>query len=112
MSPNRTRSQLRALLETHPEWSVPELAAQLGRSVGWVKKWRRRLRAAPPGDEAVLRGLSRARRQPPPCVARAVVDRILEFRDRPPANLQRVPGPKAILYYLHQDRELAASGAR
>ncbi len=59
------RSQLRALLETHPQRPNPELAAQLGRSVGWVKKGKRRLRAAPPDDEAVLRGLSRARKHPP-----------------------------------------------
>jgi hypothetical protein len=45
-------------------------------------------------------------------VTQAFVDRILEIRDRPPANLQRVPGPKAILYYLQQDQELAAGGAR
>jgi hypothetical protein len=87
------RSQLRALLASHPTRSNPELAAQLGRSLGWVKKWKRRLRAAPPGDETVLRGRSRARKHPP-------------------ANLQRVPGPKAILYYLERDGELAASGAR
>lgn len=106
------RSRLRALLATHPQRSNPELAAQLGRSVGWVKKWKRRLRAAPPDDETVLRGHSRARQHPPAAVARAVVDRILAIRDQPPANLQRVPGPKAILYYLERDGELAASGAR
>ena len=106
------RGQLRALLQAHPTWTPPELAAKLGRSVGWVKKWKRRLRAAPPDDEAVLRGQSRARKRPPPTVARAVVDRILAIRDEPPANLRRVPGPRAILYYLGQDRELAASGER
>ena len=40
----------------------------------------------------------------------AVVDRILELRDHPPAHLQRVPGPKAILYFLHRDTELRATG--
>jgi Integrase core domain len=106
------RSQLRALLVTHPAWSNPELAAQLGRSVGWVKKWKRRLRAAPPGDDTVLRGQSRARKHPPAAIAQVVVDCIVAIRDQPPANLHRVPGPKAILYYLEQDGELAASGAR
>ncbi len=106
------RSQLRALLVAHPEWSTPELAARLGRSVGWVKKWKRRLRAAPPDDDTVLRGLSRARKHPPPAISQVVVDRILAIRDEPPANLRRVPGPKAILYYLHRDPELAAGGVR
>jgi Integrase core domain len=106
------RSQLRALLATYPDRSSPELAAQLGRSVGWVKKWKRRLRAAPPGDDTVLRGQSRARKHPPAAIAQLVVDCIVAIRDQPPANLHRVPGPKAILYYLEQDGELAASGAR
>ena len=106
------RCRLRELLRAHPDWSKRRLAEHLGRSLGWVKKWRRRLREAPPEDEAVLRGHSRARRQPPPTISAAVVDRILAIRDHPPAHLQRVPGPRAILYYLHRDEELAASGER
>ncbi len=43
------RSRLRELLRTHPDWSKPELARQLERSLGWVKQWCARLRAAPPG---------------------------------------------------------------
>jgi hypothetical protein len=35
-----------------------------------------------------------------------VVERILAIRDEPPDNLRRTPGPKAILYFLAQDREL------
>jgi hypothetical protein len=106
------RTRLRTVLREHPEWSTRELAAHLGRSVGWVKKWKRRFREAPPDDAAVLRGQSRARKHPPPAIAQAVIDRLLAIRDHPPDNLQRVPGPKAILYYLGQDAELAASGAR
>jgi hypothetical protein len=49
---------------------------------------------------------------PPPTLDPVVVERILEIRDHPPANLQRVPGPVAILYDLHRDAELAGSGAR
>ena len=47
------RSQLRTLLQDHPDWSTATLAAELGRSVGWVKKWKRRLRA-----KAILYSLS------------------------------------------------------
>ena len=86
------RSQLRVLLEVHPTWSNAELAAQLGRSVGWVKKWKRRLRAAPPDDDTVLRGLSRARKHPPPAISQVVVDRILAIRDQPPANPRPTSG--------------------
>lgn len=37
------RANLRDLLGRHPDWSVARLAAELGRSVRWVKKWRGRL---------------------------------------------------------------------
>jgi transposase InsO family protein len=38
------------------------------------------------------------------------VDRLLELRDHPPANLQRVPGPKTLLYFLGRDPGLRAAG--
>jgi hypothetical protein len=106
------RCRLRELLRSHPGWSKRELARALGRSLGWVKKWCKRLQGAPPGDDSVLDGHSRAPQHPPPRLSEAVIERILEIRDHPPANLQRVPGPRAILYYLHHDEELAASGER
>lgn len=104
------RATLRQLLRTHPEWTQTELAASLGRSVAWVKKWVKRLRAAPPDDTSVLWSRSRARHHPPPRVAPAVVERILEIRDQPPEGLRRTPGPKAILYYLHRDPQMQALG--
>ncbi len=87
------RGQLRALLRAHPSRSTSELAAQLGRSTGWVKKWKRRLRAAPPDDEAVLRGRSRARRQPPPAVAQAVVDKRMPHSSTPKENSASTSSP-------------------
>ena len=39
-----------------------------------------------------------------------MVERILAIRDHPPANLQRVPGPRAIRAFLRQDEELRAAG--
>ena len=106
------RCLLRDLLRAHPDWTQQQLAQHTGRSVGWVKKWKRRLRAAAPGADGVLWGQSRARKHPPPPLDRAVIDRILAIRDQPPAGLARVPGPRAILYYLAQDAELAAGGMR
>ncbi len=104
------RATLRQLRRAHPEWTQRELAASLGRSVSWVKKWIKRLRAAPPEDTSVLWSRSRARHHPPPCVAPAVVERILEIRDQPPEGLRRTPGPKAILYYLHRDPQMQTLG--
>src|SRR3989442_7365520 len=97
------RARLRCALRDHPDWSGAGLAQELGRSLGWVKKWRRRFVAAPPDDEAVLRSRSRARIRPPPTVPRVAVERVLAIRDDPPAGRQRVPSPRAILSFLQHD---------
>jgi transposase InsO family protein len=104
------RANLRLALRDHPEWSVPQLAQQIGRSTSWVKKWRQRLREAAPDDDTVLHSQSRARKHPPPAINPLAIERILAIRDEPPAHLQRVPGPDAILYFLQQDPELQAAG--
>jgi hypothetical protein len=106
------RCRLRAARRAHPEWTNQQLAQHTGRSPGWVKKWRRRLRDAPSDDDDVLRGRSRARLHPPAPLDQAVVERILALRDSPPAGLGRVPGPRAILYYLQQDGAGDAGGPR
>ena len=61
-----------------------------------------------------LHSRSRARHTPPASIASqpAVVQRILEIRLAPPENLQRVPGPEAILYYVHRDPALHQAGVR
>src|SRR5438874_13285235 len=38
-----------------------------------------------------------------------VMQRIVEMRLSPPENLKRVPGPRALLYYLPRDPELQAA---
>ena len=97
------RAMLRRLLQTEPTWTQRQYAAAIGRSVGWVYKWKRRLQQAAPTDKAVLASQSRARKTPVPRVDPRIVERILEIRDHPPERLHRVPGPKAILYYLAQE---------
>ena len=104
------RATLRWLLRTHPEWTQREYAAFLHCSIGWVKKWKKRLKEAPPEDLSVLHARSRARRTPFPAPDPAVVERIVQIRQAPPENLQRVPGSRTILYYLHRDPELQAQG--
>ncbi len=104
------RGELRSLLQTHPEWSHRQLAETIGYSKAWVKKWRKRLQAADPMDDSVLWGQSRARHQLPPCIAPPVVQRILTLREELPEHLGRIPGPKALLYYLHQADDLKAQG--
>src|SRR5215472_16246762 len=104
------RAMLRWLSGQHPRWTQEELAAAVGRSRSWVAKWLARLKAADPHDLSVLHSRSRARHTPPPSTPKAVVERILAIRDNPPEHLRRVPGPKAILYYLPRDRQAQALG--
>jgi len=92
------RAQLQHLLHEHPQWTHKELAAWVGRSLGWVKKWVKRLRDAPANDINVLFGLPRGRRKSYPQLDPLVEQRILDIRESPPEHLHRVPGPKAILY--------------
>jgi len=108
------RASLRWLAQQHPTWTQQELAMTLGKSLAWVKKWLKRLREAKPTDVMVLHARSRERLTPPASIARppAGVQRILEIRESPPENLQRVPGPEAILYYVHRDLELRKAGVR
>jgi hypothetical protein len=104
------RTHLKYLMQEHPDWTVAQYMEATGRSRSWVKKWRKRIRAAHPDDDTVLQGQSRARKTPPARIAQPVIDRILAIRDDPPGNLRRVPGPKTIIYYLHQDETLKAQG--
>lgn len=106
------RTLLRSLLHIHPTWTLLDYAAATHRSLAWVKKWRQRLRTAAPDDDLVLYSRSRARTQPRPRIDPFVIERILAIRDDPPAHLQRVPGPKTILYFLAHDPELQSLGLR
>lgn len=97
------RAALRCLVRRHSDWTQAELAAAIGRSRSWVTKWLARLNEAVPEDLTVLHSRSRARHTPPASTPPAVVERILSLRDDPPEHLQRVPGPRALLYSLHRD---------
>lgn len=104
------RSRLREVWLDHPEWSKRQLAKAVGRSKAWVKKWLKRIRSRPLEDQEILQGESRARKRPPSGWSEKVVNQILEIRDHPPEKLGRIPGPLAILYYLHQDQNLNQAG--
>jgi hypothetical protein len=106
------RAELRAMMKEQAGWTNGRLAEEVGRSVGWVKKWKKRLKAAGEGDEQVLEGYLRRRKKLPKGWSEEVMERIKEIRRNPPENLGRVPGPKAILYYLGRDAGLKALGER
>jgi primosomal protein N' len=108
------RATLRWLVQQHPEWTHHDLADALSMSRSWVSKWLRRLRQADPADVLALHSRMPPRHTPPFSIAcqPAVVQRILKMRMEPPENLQRVPGPEALLYFLHRDPALKAAGVR
>jgi hypothetical protein len=108
------RAALRWLVQQQPQWTHQDLADALSMSRSWVSKWLQRLYQADPDDIMALHSRSRARHTPPTSSASqfAVVQRILEIRLAPPENLQRVPGPEAILYYVHRDPALKQAGVR
>jgi hypothetical protein len=107
----RDRALLRDLLKKAPQASPRELAQATGRSVSWVKKWRKRLREGDPHDHEFLCSHSRAHHAPyfrwDPCVE----TRIVEMRLSPPEHLGRTPGPRALLYYLPRDPVEAHRGS-
>ncbi|EFH87234.1 integrase core domain-containing protein [Ktedonobacter racemifer] len=104
----RDRALLRDLLTRYPLWTQQQYAQVVGRSISWVKKWRKRLREAEAHDVQVLISRSRAHSAPYPSWDPRVEERIVEMRLSPPENLKRVPGPRAPLYYLARDAELQA----
>jgi hypothetical protein len=75
----------------HPEWTRPELAAALGCSLSFVKKWLTRFREADPDDLQVLFSRSRARHTPAPPPDLRLIERIIEIRTAPPENAARAP---------------------
>jgi hypothetical protein len=104
------RSHLRTLLRTEPTWSNHAYAEAVGRSLSWVKKWKKRLREADPADEQVLVSQSRRAQHRRAPIHPVVVKRLLELRDELPATLGRVAGPKTLRYYLQEDEGLRESG--
>ncbi len=60
----RDRALMRDLLNKHPQTHPQELARATGRSVSWVKKWRKRLREGDPHDQELLCSHSRAYHAP------------------------------------------------
>lgn len=104
------RAELRKLWQQHPDWSLGQLARATGHGLAWVKTWLPRFKNAAPDDEKVLWGLPttpKTPRTPPP---KALLDRLEEMRDNPPAGLKRTPGPKTLLYYLAKDPGLQEKG--
>lgn len=105
------RQRLRDLLQETPALTYAEMGVQVGRSLGWVKKWVPRLRVDL-NDNRLLERRRSPRRYGQPSRSPLVVEKILAIRDEPPDQLRRTPGPRAILYYLNHDPDLQQAGIR
>ena len=104
------RGKLRALLNSQAKLSIRQLAEQCGHSRTWVKKWKKRLKNSADDDLSALRSRSRQRHELPKTLDKRIENAILEIRDQPPADLNRIPGAPTILYYLNQREDLRAAG--
>ena len=105
------RVQLYRLMRREPTWSVQRLASALGRSASWVKKWRKRLRAAQPLTWQDFLSQSRAPKHRHRRVTQAVVEAVLDLRDGLSTVYQRTVGAKTILYHLQRDYTALATPA-
>jgi transposase InsO family protein len=84
------------------------LAATVGGSESFVKKWLARFKQATTNDWTLYQSCSHVRHTPPPSTPQPVIERILALRDEPPNHLRRVPGPRTILAFLHHDPDALA----
>ena len=105
------RTKLYELWQQDPKRKRADLAHEVGFSTSWVDKWLKRFAEAEPeaDDVSIFFSQSRARHTSSQKVKPAVEEAILDIRDQPPQNLGRVPGPKAILYFLGQREDFAYS---
>jgi len=85
----RDRALLRDLLEKTPHASPQELAQIIGRSLTWIKKWRKRLTEGDPHDLSVVCSRSRAHHAPYFRWDLHVTQKIVEMRFAPPENADR-----------------------
>ena len=105
------RQRLRDCLRENKHHTYRELAQATGGSLSWVKKWVPRLRPDLTND-ALLHRQASPRHYAQPSRSPEVIAKILDIRDHPPSNLQRVPGPQAILYFLRQAQPLTTTPVR
>ncbi len=98
-----TRTRLRDLLRENAHACHRDLAEQLGYSVAWVRKWRKRLAQAAPDDEQVLYGQSHRPKHSPRRVSEQVEERIIELRVTLSEQYKRTVGARTIAAYLRKE---------
>jgi hypothetical protein len=97
------RARLRELLQENGQACHGELAQQLGYSVAWVRKWRKRLAQAAPDDDQVLLGESHRPKHIPRRVREQVEERIVALRETLSEQYNRTVGARTIATYLKRE---------
>jgi hypothetical protein len=95
------RAALPCLWQQHPEWTNADLAAAVGASESWVKKWLARFKRVTITDPTLYQARSHARQTPrrPRLVPVSNASSLCAMSHPPP--LRRVPGPRTLLAFLH-----------
>jgi len=97
------RIELYKLHKKNPSWSQKKLAANLGYSESWVKKWLKRAKQVTVKTLEVFTSQSRTPKNPARKVTDRVRDVILTLRQKLPEKYGRVVGAYPILYHLRAD---------
>src|SRR5260221_2509194 len=104
------RARLRELLQEKGRASHTELAARVGYSVAWVRKWRKWLAQVGPDDEQVLYGQSHRPKHIPRQVSTALEERIIALRVTLSEQYIRKIGARTIAAYLKREAAQWADG--
>jgi hypothetical protein len=100
------RVALHRLVQKHPDWKAPHLAAEIGRSERWVRKWLRRFEAVAKPDFSMFQSQSRAPKLRPRQTPKEVKDVICDLRESLSEKYHRRAGASLIRDYLLQDKDL------
>jgi hypothetical protein len=92
------RMRLHKLMEKHPNWMPAQLAAELGRSERWARKWGRRFQAVTEPSFKMYLSQSRAPKSRSRQTPEVVKDAICGYRSLSHIIVPQVPASSVITY--------------
>lgn len=100
------RMRLHKLMQKHPNWMPTQLAAELGRSERWARKWVRRFKAISEPSFEMYLSQSRAPKKRSRQTPEVVKDVICDLRVSLSEQYHRLAGARLIRHYLHKEQWL------
>lgn len=94
------RMTLHQLMLEHPHWTAAQLAAEVGRSERWARKWVKRFQSPETSDFGMYLSQSRAPKTRPRQTPETIKDIICELRETLSETYHRPAGAKLIRRYL------------